>query len=307
MMIRERLKGLIPAPHTPMTSDYEINLGAIEKQAELFMMNNLKAVYICGSTGEGMSMTVEERMKVTQRWSEVADNYIKVIVNVGHTCLKDCIALAVFAEKCRAHAISAMPPCYYKPETIEDLVNFYTEISMAAGNVPFFAYHTPVLSGVKFPMLDFLKSASKIPSLGGIKYNHSDLIDYNLCTQFEECKYEVFFGVDGLLLPALIYGSEAAVGSTYNYAAPLSHGIIRNYQIGNMKKAVSLQAGLSQLVNILLKYGVIAAGKAIMKLVGVDCGPTRLPVRALTGQRFEQLCSDLEKINFFSFISDKHS
>ena len=298
------LKGLIPAPHTPMTKDGEISLSMINRQFELFKLNDINAAYICGSTGEGLSMTVEERMKVTQRWSDLAEDGFRVIVNVGHTCLKDCQRLAEFAQECKVYAISAMPPCYYKPETVEDLVDFYAGIADAAPEAPFYAYHTPFLSGVTFPMLDFLNLASdKIKTLVGIKYNHNDLLDYRLCSEFADGKYEILFSVDEILLSALPYGVKAAIGSTYNYMAPLYRKIINYYQQGDLIKAEKLQKKSIELVNILNKYGgVLPAGKALMRLTGVDCGTTRLPIRAFNENSFVDIYRELEKNGFFDYM-----
>ncbi|MEN6385343.1 MAG: dihydrodipicolinate synthase family protein [Phycisphaerales bacterium] len=302
----DHLEGLIPAPHTPMHADCEINLAAIEQQAQLFMNNNISAAYICGSTGEGLSLTVNERIDIMKKWVEAAGSEIKVIANVGHTCLKDAQMLAEAAEKFGVYAISAMPPCYYKPKTPEDLVDFYAGIANSAPKTPFYAYHTPIMSGVCFSMLDVLKLASeKIKTLAGIKYNHSDLMDYGLCRNYKDGRYEILFGIDELLLSSLPYGTKAAIGSTYNYAAPLYFDIIEQYRLGNMEKACSLQSRSAHLVNVLLKYGVLQAGKSIMKLVGVDCGPTRLPVRPLTSKQFDDLQKDLDAIGFFEMAVKK--
>lgn len=302
------LEGIIPAPHTPMNKSGDINLAAIEKQAQLFFCNNISTVYICGSTGEGLSMTVQERCDVMRRWVEVASGKIKVIANVGHTSVKDARSLAQCAQQLGVYALSAMPPCYYKPKTVEDLVDFYAEIANAAPQTSFYAYHTPVMSGVCFPMLDVLKLASvQIKTLVGIKYNHSDLMDYSLCRDYNGGKYEIVFGVDELLLSSLPYGTKAAIGSTYNYASPLYDDIIKQYRLGNMEKACSLQSRSAHLVNVLLKYGVLPAGKAIMKLVGADCGPTRLPIRPLSSAQFDNLQKDLDAIGFFEYASRKAS
>jgi hypothetical protein len=137
-----------------------------------------------------MSLTFDERVAVATRWQQVARKDIKVVVNVGHTSINDCKALAVHAAMAGVYAISAMPPCYYKPATIGDLVEFYAQIASAAPNVPFYAYHTPGLTGVNFKMIQFLEiAAKKIPSLAGIKYNHNDFMDYAQCRSFGNGKH----------------------------------------------------------------------------------------------------------------------
>jgi N-acetylneuraminate lyase len=300
------LKGLIPAPHTPMLTDGQVNLSAIENQAVLFRKNDIDAVYVCGSTGEGMSLTIEERISVVQRWQDVAKGDIKVLVNVGHTCLKDCRALAGHAAKAGAFAISAMPPFYFKPVAIDDLVEFYAGIAEAAPSLPFYAYHTPAITGVNFKMSQFLELASKrIPTLVGIKYNHTDLMDYAQCRTFANGRYDILHGVDETLLASLPYGTMGAIGSTYNYAAPLYYDLMQAYSRGEMERANDLQNQSIKIVQILLKYNVLAAGKSIMKIIGIDCGPVRLPVHNLTLQEQDQLGIDLQSIGFFDKIRSK--
>lgn len=302
------LKGLIPASHTPMLPDGEVNLRIIERQAEHYIQNNIRAVYICGTTGEGMSLTIEERMSIAQRWQDAAGESLKVLVNVGHTCLKDCCALAGHAAKAGVFGISAMPPCYYKPATLAELVDFYAEITKAAPSLPFFAYHTPVLTGVHFKMIQLLEAACKrLPTLAGIKFNHVDLMDYAECKAFEDGRYDILFGVDEMLLASLPYGTTGAIGSTYNYAAPLYEALIKAYHAGEFVHAQHLQNLSITIIRKLLRYNVLAAGKSIMKLIGIDCGPVRLPIRNLTPVEQDQLNSDLGSIGFFERLHDSRS
>lgn len=297
------LKGLIAAPHTPLNDDYSINLAAIEKQASLYRANNVHGVYICGSTGEGMSLTIAERISIANRWQEVCGD-IKVVVNVGHTCLEDCKTLAKAAQKASVFAISAMPPCYYKPANIEVLVDFYSHIASCAPDISFYAYNTPGLSGVNFRMSRFLEIAEeKIPNLRGIKYNHTDMMDYAECIAYNNESYDILFGVDEFLLASLPYGTKGAIGSTYNYAAPLYYKIIEEYKNGNHKKAYEYQLKSIEMIRTLLKYDVLPAGKSVMKLVGIDCGPVRLPVQNISSSDFEKLKSELESIGFYDFCS----
>ena len=297
------LKGLIAAPHTPLKDDYSVNYDAIDKQASLYRANNISSVYICGSTGEGMSLTISERVEIANRWQEVCRD-IKVVVNVGHTCLGDCKTLAKAAQKAGVFAISAMPPFYYKPANIEALIEFYSHIASSAPDTPFYAYNTPGLSGVNFRMSQFLRLVNdKISNFRGIKYNHTDMMDYAECMAYKNGSYDILFGVDEFLLASLPYGTKGAIGSTYNYAAPLYYKIIEAYNSGDNKVAYEYQLRSIEMIRILSKYDVLPAGKAVMKLVGVDCGPVRLPVQNISVSDFEKLKSELENIGFYDFCS----
>jgi N-acetylneuraminate lyase len=196
-----------------------------------------------------------------------------------------------------------MPPFYYKPATVNDLMEFYAEIAKAASSLPFYAYHTPGLTGVNFKMSHFLEVASKcIPSLVGIKFNHIDLMDYAQCRAFENGRYDILYGVDEMLLASLPYGTIGAIGSTYNYAAPLYYDLIKAYNTGEFARAQQFQNRSIEIIQKLLKYNVLAAGKSIMKMIGIDCGPVRLPVRNMTNQELDQLGCDLRSIGFFDII-----
>ena len=299
----EKFKGLIAAPHTPMNPDGSINLAAIESQAALLTKNELAGVYVCGTTGEGTSLTLDERKQVAHRWLQVAPSQLKVMVNVGHTSLQSCPMLA--EDAAGAFAISAMPPYYYKPAAAADLVDFYAGITSAAPETPFYAYHTQMIP-VPFSVCDFLTAATgRIPTLVGVKFNSTDMADFTESTNFDSQKYDILFGVDECLLASLACGARAAIGSTYNYSAPLYKRLIDAFNAGNLETAQALQLKSIQMVRVLCRYATLAAGKAAMKLVGVDCGPTRPPVRKLTETDFKNLSEQLYAIGFEEFCSLK--
>ena len=299
----EKFKGLIAAPHTPMNADGSVNLAVIENQSALLVKNGLSGVYICGTTGEGTSLSLEERKQVAHRWLQVAPSQLKVVVNVGHTCLDSCRLLAADAADAGAFAISAMPPYYYKPADADDLVDFYAGITSAAPETPFYTYHTQTIP-VPFSVYDFLTTASgRIPTLVGVKFNSTDMADFIESINFDSQRYDILFGVDECLLASLACGARAAIGSTYNYSAPLYTRLIEAWNAGNLEAAQALQLKSIQMVRVLCRYGTLAAGKAVMKLVGVDCGPVRAPLKQLTNQDFRNLSEQFYAIGFEEFCS----
>jgi N-acetylneuraminate lyase len=128
-------------------------------------------------------------------------------------------------------------------------------------------------------------------------------MDFLSCMNFKNGRYDMLWGRDENMLPALAIGAKGAVGSTFNYAAPLYHGIIDAFQKGDLKKAQSLQQASIDMIRLLGKYGGIATGKAYMKLLGLDCGEFRSPVKNMTGETFELFRKEVEQINFRSFSS----
>lgn len=308
-MKTQHIEGLISAPFTPMKEDGSLNLSLIPAYYEMLVSNNVKGAFICGSTGEGVSLTLQEKKDVAEAWAKAADGNpdFKIITLVGGTCINDGIELARHAEKTGLYAVAFTAPFYFKPAGIKQLAECCKAIADAVPGMPFYYYHIPVLNGVNFPMIELLQQVNNsIPNFAGIKYTHEDFMDFLSCLHFENGKYDMLWGRDENMLASLAVGARGAVGSTYNYAAPLYNDLIDAYEKGDVEKARQLQQTSIDMISLLGKYGGIATGKAFMKLVNVDCGKFRLPVRNMSDSDFELFRKDTERINFNSFCSKVH-
>lgn len=294
------LTGLIAAPFTPMREDASVNFELIEKQAARLIAHGVTGAFICGSTGEGLSLTTDERCLVAERWHEViGDSPFKLIVHAGHNSLEDAKVLAAHAQKIGADAVSIMAPCYFKPGTIGALLDFCAPVAAAAADLPFYYYHIPAMTGVDLPMLDFLRVASRrIPNLTGIKFTHQDLMDYSRCLDFEEGRFNILFGRDEMLLAALSLGATGAVGSTYNYMAPLYYDLMDAFNAGDLNTARHYQSLAVRIIALMCQRGGLPAGKAMMKLIGLDCGPVRAPLANLSSETLEAFSHELKQAGF---------
>ncbi len=278
----EKLTGLIAASHTPMHTDGSIHYEQIESQARFYRDNHIDGAFICGTTGEGKLLKIEERKQILTSWLEHSRGNYPVLVHVGDDCLDDSKKLAQHAQEQGAFAISSVAPSYYRPRDVSDLVKYCQEIASAAPRLPFYFYHIPSLTHVHFSMFEFLQIADEhIPTLAGIKYTHNDFVDLLACQRFKQGRYNILFGRDELLLAALVYGIDGAVGSTYNYAAPLYQSLIQAFQNDDLEEARKLQSTSIDLIQLITKYNEIAAGKAVMTWLGVDCGSVRPPLKPL--------------------------
>ena len=300
----QKLKGLIAAPFTPMDNNGELALNQIETLAHMYEKNKVNGAFICGTTGEGVSLTFEEKKRVMEKWGEVKGDQLKILMMLGGTSLKEMQQLALHVRASKLDGISILCPFYIKPSSVEQLVSFCKKITDIVPELPFYYYHVPALAGGNFFMLEFLKLADEqIPSLAGIKYTHPNIMEYHACARYKEGKYDLLWGIDEGLLSGLVIGAKGAVGSTYNYAAPLYNKIIEAFENGQLKEAEKLQYKAVQMVELLMKYGGIGAGKAFMKLIGVDCGWFRPPVQSPTGEDVQLLKKELEELGFFDFCS----
>ncbi|HWJ91684.1 MAG TPA: dihydrodipicolinate synthase family protein [Flavisolibacter sp.] len=302
----KKLKGLIAAPFTPMKKDGSLNLSTISKYYEMLLANGVSGAFICGSTGEGVSMTTAEKMVVAEAWASCSKSHpdFKVMTLLGGTSIADCKELARHARSIGLYGVSFTAPFYFKPVDVRQLAECCKAVAEEVPDMPFYYYHIPVLTGVDFTMFDLLEAIDgQIPNFAGIKYTHEDFMDFLSCIHYREGKYDMLWGRDENMLAALSLGAKGAVGSTFNYAAPLYSQLMNAFDSGNLDNARRLQQHAIDMIRLLGKYGGIATGKAYMKLIGLDCGEFRLPVKNMTGEQFEAFRADADQLGFNSFCS----
>ena len=297
-------KGLVAPTFTPMSSDGSLDLSPIERLAESHLADGICGAFVCGSTGESTSLTVDERKQVAERWQTVAGAELPVIVHVGHNALPAAKEMAAHAQRIGAAAVAAMAPCYFRPSDVEDLVVWCSEIASAAPGLPFYYYHIPSRTGVYVKLAEFLaRGCERIPNLAGAKFTFEDLFDLGQCLDLDDGRFEMLFGRDEMLLAGYAIGVEGAVGTTYNFAAPLYHELIAAFKAGDMAAAQARQAQSREMITAMLSFPGMGACKAMMGMVGVDCGPVRLPNRNLTPEQVKALRGELEAVGFFEYCS----
>jgi N-acetylneuraminate lyase len=296
----EMLNGLVAAPFTPMDEKGDLNLDQIDKYADLLIRNKIMGIFVCGTTGESFSMTTEERKQVLEKWITVAGGKLKIICHVGSNCLKESNELAAHAQRQGAYAIGCISPMFFKPTDARDLMEFLKPVAASAPELPFFYYHFPAFTGIDIKASELFKLASSVPNFAGVKFTHSDFYDMQKCLAFNGGSYNVLNGFDEMLMCGLSLGAKAAVGSTYNFLAPLYHDIWESFSSGDLTRARELQQFSVRVVDILVKYrGATVAGKSIMGMLGIDCGPCRLPLNTLSETEISQMKDDLNAIGFF--------
>lgn len=299
-MGRNKIEGMVAATFSPMKTNGEIDQSKIPPMVDKLIADGIKGIFVCGSTGEGPSLTSSERKTLAESFVDAVNKRIKVFVHVGHNSLHEAKGLAAHAQRIGADYISATPPSYFKINSISVLVDSLAEIASGAPDLPFYYYNIPHLTSVSLDMVEFLKQADgRIPNLAGIKYTTPFIHEYQACLNYGNKKYDVFYGTDEMLLSALVVGAKAYIGSTYNFAASIYNKVVNAFYQNDIETAAKMQLTSVELVRIINKYGGLSAQKTIMKLSGVDCGPARLPLKSLNTNETKSLKNDLQQIGFF--------
>ena len=295
-------KGAGVAIVTPMYEDGKVNYDKLEELLEFQIANSTDAIIICGTTGESHSLTTDERKVILAQWIKSARKRFKVIAHVGSNCQLEAMELARHAQEVEADAFAAMAPCFFKPSSVKDLVDFFTPIAQSAPDLPFYYYNMPSMTGVSLSVRSFLIEGKKtMPNLVGTKFTHNNLMEMGECLELNNGEFEVLHGYDEILIAGLALGAVAGVGSTYNYLPVVYQNLFDAFKKGDICTARRMQQKSIEIVKIIIKYGGgVRGGKAIMNLIGVDCGRCRLPITPFGDDEYSSLKRDLEKIGFLN-------
>lgn len=264
------------------------------------------AVYVCGSTGESLALSVDERKRLLEAWMAEAGDDLVVIAHVGANALPDAVELAAHADAVGAPIVSAMNPTFGRSRSVGELVAWHAGLADAAGGRPYLIYEISAFGGVSFPASQVVEAAiGRVPGFAGLKFTSGDLMQLQLAIELGEANgLSMFFGSDEHLLAGLALGCRSAIGSTYGYAPGPAQAVFDAFERGDLDAARVAQRAIVRLVAPLLTHGVLRTGKALLEQVGVPIGPPRGPERGLDAAERSAVLEALAGLDIANLDSD---
>ncbi len=302
-MLRNNVQ-ILPAVYTPMFEDGSIHYARVDALFHRCKESGFRGIFLNGTTGECMSMNIDERKKLVEAWvacrKKNNSNDFKIVVHTGSANLYEAAAMAEHAQAQGADGIAMVPTFYFRPKNITDLIEQCRYVASAAPDTPFYYYNIPSMTGVNFPLTTFMEHAIReIPTFAGLKNSFNDLVDYQQCLHASKGEYSLFWGSDEVFMMVYAAGNRNYVGSTYNYMGDIYFRMMDAYHACNFEKLITLQAEATAIYNVLGEYNSLIAGKEVMRFIGIDCGPVRKPLRNLKAAESASLLGKLQKTSFF--------
>ncbi|KAL4702755.1 hypothetical protein ACJJTC_002295 [Scirpophaga incertulas] len=293
-------RGIMPPVFTPLNDDLSINYGAIPAYAKYLVNANIKSVLVGGTTGENMSLSVADRMKIVDEWVKASKNTnLHIMVQVGGAPLADVLALAQYSEKAGAHSLLTLPELYFRPQSVDELVAYVALVAAAAPKLPVLYYHFPLMSKVDINMPAFVTAATKsIPNFKGIKFTSNDLCEGAQVLRSIKDGQEMFLGADTLLAPAALLGITSSIGTTANLFPKLAQDILNAVEKKDIALARTLQEKLCLAVEAHTCEGAwVPIMKAGMEIVtGIKVGPPSLPQRPISAEARARIAAKLKTL-----------
>ncbi len=258
---------------TPFSTDGEVAPKAVAPLVDFILSKGVHGLYAGGSTGESMMQSNAERATLLSALADYARDKCTIIAHVGAASTGQATELARLAGKTGYHAVSAVPPYYYKHK-FDDISDYYMAIADAA-ELPLIIYNIPALSGTDIPTEKLLELMED-DRIAGVKFTAQDLFQFGELRKAAPDKL-FYFGTDEMFIGAAASGTDGGIGSTYNLIGDVYLGIESAIAAGDIDQARRLQRKANDLIAILLKIGVIPGLKHALNRLGVPVGPCRHP------------------------------
>lgn len=278
----KHLEGIIPAIVTPVDENERFSPAAFERLIAHLYSAGVHGLYVCGQTGEGLQLSLEERREAAEVAIRSSPRGKAVIVHVGAPAAKDAFALARHASRIGASAVSSLPPAL--SYSFEEIQAYYSELA-SVSDVPLVIYYFPSLSPSLRTTEQILELCA-IPNVIGIKFTDSNFFQL---WAIRQAGHIVFNGSDEMLLAGLIMGANGGIGSTYNL---IPEEFVKLYSLTSEQRwqqARAVQSKINEFIAPLLRVPVHSAIKTLLRWKGFDCGYCIAPRRRLTAAEESEL------------------
>lgn len=277
-----KYKGIFPAFYACYDSEGNVSTQATKDFVEYLIDKGVAGLYVGGSSGECIYLSVEERKQTLEAVMEVAKGRIAIIAHVACNNTKDSRELARHAESLGVDAIAAIPPIYFRlPERA--IAKYWNDISAAAPNTDFVIYNIPQLAGVALT-LSLFDEMLKNPRVIGVKNSSMPIQDIQMFKRqaaINNKEVVVFNGPDEQFVGGRIIGADGGIGGTYGVMPELFVKLNSLIESGDFENAGKLQDDIDEVIYTMCSangnmYAVAKA--ALKKLSGIDLGGVREPL-----------------------------
>lgn len=285
-------RGVMPALVTPFTKHFEVDEKALRRLIDFVIEKGVTGVVPCGTTGEFVNMTINERKKVIDITIDQVNGRVPVIAGTGDTETETVIKLTKYAEDAGADAALIVSPYYLKP-TDKEIFEHYERI-MNAVALPIILYNIPQVTGVQIPWW-VVEGLADIDNLVGIK-DSSGNMPYMMAL-FEKVfeKISIICGNDEIAMAALAAGADGLILASANIIPDVWLQIYAAIHNGDLKQARRLQRKIQTLVRIITRRGGGLPVKSGLRMMGLEVGPMRRPL--VRGGLFRYEDEELLRLN----------
>lgn len=285
-----KYQGIIPAFYACYDDEGNISVERTKELTRYFIKKGVKGVYVCGSSGECIYQSKEERKQTLEAVMSEAKGKLTVIAHVACNNTADSMELAAHAESLGVDAIASIPPIYFKlPE--HAIAQYWNDISSAAPNTDFVIYNIPQLAGVALTMPLF-REMRKNPRVAAVKNSSMPVQDIQMFKMEGGPDFVVFNGPDEQFISGRAMGADGGIGGTYAVMPELLLKADELLKAGKLKEAAEVQYAIDAIIYAMCacKGNLYAVMKEILRIrENLDIGGVRKPLPNLFPEDMDQV------------------
>ncbi|RDC58347.1 hypothetical protein DU508_05285 [Pedobacter chinensis] len=302
MNIKSQLQGFIATAFTPLNEDRTLNLSKVPEYYRFLKQSGVSGILILANS-EDEFLTIEEKLSLATAWRQIAinDQDFVTLLFICENSVEYAAKLVRHAYELKMSGIVIGFPENRKFGKVEHIVKVCQEILSKDVDMPvYFNYVETGEKSLDLDVIDLIGAMEKnIPFFTGIRFKSRNLQDFFACKNYKNGEYDLIWDAEEIFLPALSLGIKTSTGTQFNYLAPVYERLIKAFKDGDHFEAIRLEGEGIEFARICKKYGP-GAGKAYLKLRGIDCGPLKLPFEDIKTDQFMNFFWDLDRLNFFS-------
>jgi len=295
-LIMFKPQGILPALVTPFTEDgKQVNEEALKSLVNHCIELGVSGVVPCGTTGEFVNLTTEEKKRVIDIVVDQVNGKVKVVAGTGASGTDQALEMTKYAKDAGVDAALIVTPFYLKPTDRGIYEHFDTIASQV--DLPIILYNIPQCTGLPLPW-QMVEDLAQIPNIVGVKDSSGQLGFILAVLEKVRNKINVLCGHDEIVVGALAAGCSGAILASANVIPDVWVNVFNSVQKGDLKTAQELQYKVQKIARIIAKSGPVGTKEAL-NMTGMKVGPVRLPLSVggeLTYEEREELRLDLEKI-----------
>jgi 4-hydroxy-tetrahydrodipicolinate synthase len=289
-------EGILPALVTPFTDDGK----AVDEQRLRTLVNHcidlgVHGVVPCGTTGEFVNLTDEEKKRVIKIVVDEVNGRVPVIAGTGASGTDEAVEITRYAKDVGATAALIVTPFYLKPADRGIYEHYFTIANKV--DLPIILYNIPQCTGLPLPW-QMVEDLAQIPNIVGVKDSSGQLTFILAVLEKVRDKINVLCGHDEVVVAALAAGCSGAILASANVIPDVWIQIYDHVKKGELKQARELQYKVQKIARIIAGSGAVGTKEAL-KMMKIKVGPVRMPLSVggeLTYESKEELRLDLEKI-----------
>jgi 4-hydroxy-tetrahydrodipicolinate synthase len=271
--------GVNPALVTPFAKDQSVDEEAFRDLIR-HVIGEVDGLVPCGTTGEFNYLTPEENRRLVQIAVEEAQGK-PVIAGTGAPSTKLALELAQNAREAGASACLIVCPYFLHPSD-KGIYQHYYEIAKALPEMPIILYNIPQVMDAYLPRR-VIEDLADIPNIVGLKDSSGNLTYTMEILEYAGDRIHVLIGHDEVVLNALAGGASGMILASAQVYPEIWRGVLDAVRQGDLEVARRLQRQVQKLSRIFCRYGGGVAVKQALKMMGVNAGRPRSPLKSVGG------------------------